>query len=165
MKESVVIGAASLVLRHRRDGRCVYSQAGKLALVDACARPGSSVAAIALAHGVNANLLRKWITRYAASRAARPACDAPNMLLPVMIADSAVLLPRKAADKPLETASSATQSLASVPTQQDCTRHGLLAIELKGGSAARIELTGPIDREALAAVLDCLTLKHARAAP
>lgn len=87
------------------------------------------------------------------------------MLLPVMIADSAVLLPRKAADKPLETASSATQSLASVPTQQDCTRHGLLAIELKGGSAARIELTGPIDREALAAVLDCLTLKHARAAP
>jgi len=152
MKESVIIGSASLVLKHRRDGRCVYSQEGKLALVDACARPSASVAAIALAHGVNANLLRKWITRYGALRAARPALDAPHTLLPVMIADSAVLLPRKAPGKP------------SVPTQPACTRPGLLAIELKGDGATRIELTGPIDREALAAVLDCLTLKHPRAA-
>ena len=75
MKESVGIGSASLVLKHRRDGRCVYSQQGKLALVDACSRPGASVAAIALARGVNANLLGKWITRYAALRAARPALE------------------------------------------------------------------------------------------
>ena len=165
MKESVVIGAASLVLRHKRDGRCVYSQEGKLALVEACSRPSASVAAIALAHGVNANLLRKWITRYGASRAARPALDAPQTLLPVMIADIALLLPRKAAGKPSGTASSATQGLASVPTQQDCTRPSLLAIELKGDGATRIELTGLIDREALAVVLDCLTLKQSRAAP
>lgn len=153
MKESVVIGSASLVLKHRRDGRCVYSQEGKLALVDACSRPGASVAAIALAHGVNANLLRKWMTRYGALRAARPALEVRSTLLPVMIAESAVPLPHKAAAKP------------SVPIKPACTRPGLLAIELKGDGVTRIELTGPIDREALAAVLDCLTLKRSRAAP
>ena len=165
MKESVVIGAASLVLRHKRDGRCVYSQEGKLALVDACSRPSASVAAIALAHGVNANLLRKWITRYGALRAARPALEVPKPLLPVLIADSAVPLPRKVSGKPLKKGSVAIQGLASVPTQQDCTRPSLLAIELKGDGATRIELTGPIDREALAVVLDCLTVKRSRAAP
>ena len=68
-----------------------------------------------------------------------------------MIADSAVLLPRKAPGKP------------SVPTPPACTMPGLLAIELKGHGATRIELTDPIDREALAAALDCL--KHSREAP
>lgn len=35
----------------------------KQAIVDACLEPGASVAGIALAHGVNANLVRKWIAK------------------------------------------------------------------------------------------------------
>ena len=35
----------------------------KARIVARCAEPGTSVAAVALAHGVNANLLRKWIER------------------------------------------------------------------------------------------------------
>ncbi len=35
----------------------------KAAIVAACLVPGASVAAVALAHGVNANLVRKWIEK------------------------------------------------------------------------------------------------------
>ena len=37
-------------------------------LVEAALRPGVSVARLALEHGVNANLLRKWITKYLMQR-------------------------------------------------------------------------------------------------
>jgi transposase-like protein len=63
MRTTVVVERAQLVARTRADGRHVYRKEGKSALVAACSGPGASVAAIALAHGVNANLLRKWITR------------------------------------------------------------------------------------------------------
>jgi transposase-like protein len=44
----------------RRRGR--YSNEFKINLVEACSAPGISVAAVALANGVNANLLRRWIS-------------------------------------------------------------------------------------------------------
>ena len=62
-RTTIVVERAQLVARTREDGRNVYRKEGKAALVAACAELGASVAAIALAHGVNANLLRKWITR------------------------------------------------------------------------------------------------------
>ena len=42
-----------------RNGRRRYDPAGKQQLVEACLRPGVSLAGLALQHGVNANLLRK----------------------------------------------------------------------------------------------------------
>ena len=53
-----------LVVGHKRDGRCCYDKEAKRELIEACMRPGVSVARMALRHGVNANLLRTWITRY-----------------------------------------------------------------------------------------------------
>src|SRR5579863_2328862 len=47
----------------RRDGRRRYDPASKERLVEACLRPGVSLAGLALQHGVNANLLRKWVAR------------------------------------------------------------------------------------------------------
>ena len=44
-----------------RNGRRRYDPASKQRLVEACRRPGASLAALALWHGVNANLLRKWV--------------------------------------------------------------------------------------------------------
>lgn len=44
-----------------RNGRCRYDPISKARLVDACLEPGASVARLALDHGVNANLLRKWV--------------------------------------------------------------------------------------------------------
>ena len=42
----------------------------------ACAEPGASVAAIALAHGLNTNLVHKWRRQAAGAPAVRPASDA-----------------------------------------------------------------------------------------
>jgi transposase-like protein len=50
-----------LVVGRKRDGRCIYSAEGKRALVRLSVKRGASVARIAQQHGVNANLLRKWI--------------------------------------------------------------------------------------------------------
>jgi transposase-like protein len=44
----------------RRRGR--YSNEFKRALVKACEAPGVSTASVALANGVNANLLRRWVS-------------------------------------------------------------------------------------------------------
>jgi transposase len=49
------------VIQRRRNGRRVFSAAHKDAIVRQCLQPGVSVAATALAHGINANLVRKWI--------------------------------------------------------------------------------------------------------
>jgi transposase len=57
-----------LVLGHKRDGRRRYSVAAKRELVAACLKPGISVARMAYEHGINANLLRKWITKYQGQR-------------------------------------------------------------------------------------------------
>lgn len=44
-----------------RDGRRRYEPASRDQLVAACLEPGVSVSRLALAHGVNANLVRKWM--------------------------------------------------------------------------------------------------------
>lgn len=46
-----------------RNGRRRYAPASKQRLVDACLQPGVSLAGLALQHGVNANLLRKWVAK------------------------------------------------------------------------------------------------------
>ena len=53
-----------LIVKPGAHGRRTYSREGKRALVELCKGPGVSVAGIALAHGINANLLRRWIDRY-----------------------------------------------------------------------------------------------------
>ena len=44
-----------------RNGRRRYDPVSKQRLVEACRQPGASLAGLALRHGVNANLLRKWV--------------------------------------------------------------------------------------------------------
>ncbi|RWN48086.1 MAG: IS66 family insertion sequence hypothetical protein [Mesorhizobium sp.] len=46
-----------------RNGRRRYDPTSKDRLVAACLEPGVSVSRLALEHGVNANLLRKWIKK------------------------------------------------------------------------------------------------------
>jgi len=81
MSERVIDVVAGLVRGQKRDGRCVYDRQAKRELVRRCQQPGVSVAAMALAHGLNANLLRKWIT-VASTRLGSVASVAP-ILLPV----------------------------------------------------------------------------------
>lgn len=58
------------VTRVLRNGRRRYDAASKERLVSACLRPGASISGLALAHGVNANLLRKWVGKRLAERSA-----------------------------------------------------------------------------------------------
>jgi hypothetical protein len=53
----------NLVRGHRRNGRSVYDREAKRELVRRCLQPGVSLAATALAHGLNANLLRRWVVQ------------------------------------------------------------------------------------------------------
>ncbi|VVE58460.1 transposase [Pandoraea anapnoica] len=56
------------VVRQSSDGRRRYDEKSKRALIEAALQPGVSVARLAQEHGVNANLLRKWITKYLMER-------------------------------------------------------------------------------------------------
>jgi transposase len=47
-------------MEHKTLSRRRHSKALKAEVLDACQQPGASVAAIALAHGLNANLVHKW---------------------------------------------------------------------------------------------------------
>lgn len=38
-----------------------HSAAFKMTVIEECMRPGVSMAAVALAHGLNANMIRKWV--------------------------------------------------------------------------------------------------------
>jgi transposase-like protein len=54
---------SGLVVGHKSDGRCRYDPQVKQELIRQCMKPGVSVARMAMQHAVNANLLRKWITK------------------------------------------------------------------------------------------------------
>ena len=89
-----------LVTGRNRDGRRRYDPQAKLELVGQCMKPGVSVANMALRHGINANLLRKWITQ-SLGRSAKgtpaPAgmtgLAAPNPFVAVRIESGASLAP------------------------------------------------------------------------
>ena len=50
-------------LRDGRQRRRRHGEDFKAHVVAECARPGVSIAAIALRHGLNANLLRRWVAQ------------------------------------------------------------------------------------------------------
>jgi hypothetical protein len=67
---------SGLVLGRMRDGRCRYDPQVKQELVRRCLQPGVSVAAMAMRRGVNANLLRKWISHWQSRNAMqRAVCE------------------------------------------------------------------------------------------
>lgn len=70
--EMAAVGPYGLeVVRVTRNGRRYYGRAGKARLVEACLEPGISVARLALEHGVNANQLRKWVSKYQEQQSAK----------------------------------------------------------------------------------------------
>lgn len=59
------------MIDHRKLPRRRHSAQLKEQVVAECAKPGASVAGVALAHGLNANVVHKW-RRLAAGTASRP---------------------------------------------------------------------------------------------
>ena len=73
-----------------RDGRRRYDAASRERLVASCLEPGVSVSRLALEHGVNANLLRKWIKK---ARQAQPVpLPSTSAFVPVQVVTDGSLL-------------------------------------------------------------------------
>jgi transposase len=81
----------------RRDGRRRYDEESKRSLARACLQPGVSLAGMALKHGVNANLLRKWVVNQQLGPAVPDVPDLPDAaplaaFVPVMLGRSGPML-------------------------------------------------------------------------
>jgi len=127
-------GDTAAGVRVNRTGRRTYAQAYKRDVVKQCSVPGISVAAIALAHGINANLVRRWMV-HEQRRASVAVATPERVMLPV-------------------TVDVATQdSLASAPGKR--THSGRAAIEIEF-CGARIYLHDGVDAKMLRRVLDVL---------
>jgi len=79
-------------LRVCRNGRRFFSETHKRAVVEKCLAPGASVSAVALAHGFNTNLVRKWIKQYQAQQRLP---EAGGALVPVSVIEAPVALPKR----------------------------------------------------------------------
>jgi len=113
-----------------------HSAAFKRKLVKLTEEAGASVAAIALAHGINANLLFKW-RRAQATRPARRNPAAQAVLLPVTM-------------NPLPPASALLELPA--PTAR-APAVGIIEIDFGG---ARVRLRGSVDPDSVRCVLQAL---------
>jgi len=123
-------------LRVSRNGRRFFGEAHKRAVVEKCLVPGASVSAVALAHGFNTNLVRKWIVKHQAARVlARPA----GTLLPVSVIEA----PSSSTRTSKRGAGKRAPELAS----------GWIEIEI---GAARVILRGKVEAGQLRLVLEAL---------
>ena len=68
-----------LVTRRKNDGRAVYDPQVKAEVVRACMKPGVSVAGMALQCGINANLLRRWISQSMGADRKQSQVDIPTV--------------------------------------------------------------------------------------
>ncbi len=132
MLETAVELVPNLVRGQRRDGRCLYNKAAKRELARRCQQPGVSLSRLALAHGLNANVLRRWVDELSGKpRRAQRALGASGTavtLLPVSV------------EQPK-------------PVRSSVAGNGYLEITV-GRSMVRVH--GKIDAESLRVVLDCL---------
>jgi transposase len=120
-----------LILKPGSNGRRTYSVAAKRALVQLCSRPGTSVAGMALAHGINANLLRRWMVQYA---------------------PMTTISGDKAADKSGAALVSVTTSRPTA-VRAAVSTESFIEITFMG---ATIRVRGAVDSRVLGVVLDCL---------
>jgi transposase len=117
-------------------GKRSFDPDGKRRLVEACLRPGASLAGLALKAGVNANQLRKWVEMYrrasAVARVPRTIESEPSAFVPVVTIGGATL-------KSAETAESLTVSRDSPPAPTPAPSQARLSVRLPNGVAIDLE--------------------------
>ena len=105
-----------------RRSRRRYSEEFKKQAIDACLQPGVSMASIALANGLNANLLRRWVTERQEEMA------------------GGVTLPDQ---RPLEAAEPTAPGLVPITVAMPATAAGEIKIEIHR-SQTLISITWPV---------------------
>jgi len=106
----------------------------KLRIVQEAVAEGASVARVALAHGVNANLVFNWCRKY---RAGRLGSRSAVKLLPVRVTESATALPGPLCE----------------PRALQISSSGTIHIQLRH---AQVRVEGSADPVVLRVVLECL---------
>lgn len=140
-KETSRTGSSDGV-RVNRTGRRTYTPQYKADVVKRCSEPGVSVAGVALAHGINANLVRRWIVHD--RRTLSGALAKPQVaLLPVTIE----------AAMSVQAQDAGTVTAIDTPRKQRSSGTAVIEVELYG---ARIHLRGGVDAQALCTLLDVL---------
>jgi transposase-like protein len=124
---------AGLVAKQGSKGRKTYNVAAKQALGELCSRPGVSVSRLALTHGVNANLLRRWAVQYS------PTAKAPPPDMSVVQAQAALVPVSTEMEVPVPTGSPGPKPFIEV---------------IFGATTVRVH--GAVDPALLRTVLDCL---------
>jgi transposase len=64
MSERISELAGRLIVSLNRNGRCMYDAQAKQELIEACGRPGISMAKLARDCGINTNLLNTWVHKH-----------------------------------------------------------------------------------------------------
>jgi transposase len=129
--------------RVTKDTRRRHSDALKLELVERSLRPGASVAALALEHGINANLLFNWRRLHLRAIGADASAITPAALLPVTVQ--------------LDTPAAVTATAPPVtPAPTAPARAATSTIEIEIGTA-RVRLRGAVDDASVRSVLRALS--------
>ncbi|MGZ3296088.1 MAG: IS66-like element accessory protein TnpA [Xanthobacteraceae bacterium] len=125
-------------------------------IVDEALAPGASVAAVARRHGLNANLVFKWIRRAREGwldRRRAPANHADKAAL-APVGDAPSFVPVKLIELSAVSASSPPAATKPVSEPRRSTRRGSMEIGLPNG--VRVSLDADVDAEALRRVLSAL---------
>ena len=124
-----------------RNGRRRYDPVSKQRLVEACLQPGVSLAGLALRHGVNANLLRKWVIghqRQQRNGVATGAIDrATEVFVPVVELCGVAGPPEPSAPPPIQ--HPVHRAKAARHTDPPAPR---LTVEMPNGVTLRLECSG-----------------------
>jgi transposase len=92
----------TLSIGRRRRRR--YSEAFKAEAVAACQQPGVSIAALALARGLNANLLRRWVVEAERATSVPVASRSRSTAPSVAVESTKSFVPVALSSRPAETA-------------------------------------------------------------
>lgn len=160
---TVVVSREELVARQKRDGRNLYEPSAKRKLVEACLEPGVSISGMALAHGLNTNVLRKWLTRARAlgavdgdSKLARHAQSVPKLLPVTVLPEPTIAAQAASAARAANAASAASAASAANAAKASSTlgnHAGRINIEI---GDARIVVDASVNAAALTTVLHCV---------
>lgn len=135
-----------------KDGKRRFDRRTKQRLVDACLEPGASVAGLALRHGVNANLLHKWIKlhqqRLAGASTQSPTAE-PAFVPVVRVSGAQALVELECRS----TISSSPETTASSPTVH--ATPSTLTVQMPNGITLKLECIGN-DTSLLSAMIETL---------
>jgi transposase len=127
-----------------------HEKSFKAGLVEQCMVPGASVAGVALAGGINANLLFKWRRDHLRSKRLSSAASSPSaVLVPVHVVSA---MGADAGHSQSSAPSPASTALA-VASQRSARNTSIIELNIAG---AVLRLHGPVDEASLCSVLRAL---------